>query len=115
MALSEDLPLHRDTYRLLNNLLVLTQEFPRFFRYSIGNRMVDLNLDMLSLIYRANSSYEKVGILTDFLDRYRMVQMLFRVCVEQKVITERRYASFGLLLEKIGNRQRAGNNITSAE
>lgn len=87
---------------MLNNLLVLTQEFPRFFRYSIGNRMVDLNLDMLSLIYRANSSYEKVGILTDFLDRYRMVQMLFRVCVEQKVITERRYASFGLLLEKIG-------------
>ncbi|MFK2369254.1 hypothetical protein ACIXNN_12475 [Bacteroides fragilis] len=26
----------------------------------------------------------------------------FRVCVEQKVITERKYASFGLLLEKIG-------------
>ena len=31
-----------------------------------------------------------------------MLQMLFRVCVEQKVITERKYASFGLLLEKIG-------------
>ena len=58
--------------------------------------------DMLSLIYKANSSYEKVGVLTEFLDRYRMLQMLFRVCVEQKVITERKYASFGLLLEKIG-------------
>ena len=33
---------------------------------------------------------------------FRMLQMLFRVCVEQKVITERKYASFGLLLEKIG-------------
>ena len=32
----------------------------------------------------------------------RMLQMLFRVCVEQKVITERKYASFGLLLEKTG-------------
>lgn len=31
-----------------------------------------------------------------------MLQMLFRVCVEQKVITERKYASFGLLLEKTG-------------
>lgn len=102
MALSEELPLYRDTYRLLNNLLVLTQDFPRFFRYSMGSRMVDLTLDMLSLIYKANSSYEKVGVLTEFLDRYRMLQMLFRVCVEQKVITERKYASFGLLLEKIG-------------
>ena len=25
----------RDTYRLLNNLLILTQDFPRFFRYSM--------------------------------------------------------------------------------
>ena len=49
MALSEDLPLYRDTYRLLNNLLALTQDFPRFFRYSMGSRMVDLTLDMLSL------------------------------------------------------------------
>ena len=76
MALSEELPLYRDTYRLLNNLLVLTQDFPRFFRYSMGSRMVDLTLDMLSLIYKANSSYEKVGVLTEFLDRYRMLQML---------------------------------------
>ena len=102
MALSEELPLYRDTYRLLNDLLLLSQEFPRFFRYSMGSRMVDLTLDMLSLIYKANSSYEKVGILTEFLDRYRMLQMLFRVCVEQKIITERKYASYGLLLGKIG-------------
>lgn len=100
--MSEELPLYRDTYRLLNNLLVLTKEFPRFFRYSMGSRMVDLTLDILSLIYKANSSYEKVGVLAEFLDRYRMLQMLFRVCVEQKVITERKYASFGILLEKIG-------------
>ncbi|WP_234367700.1 four helix bundle protein [Parabacteroides pacaensis] len=46
MALSEDLPLYRDTYRLLNLLLPLTQGFPRFFRYGLGSRMVELNLDI---------------------------------------------------------------------
>ena len=89
-----------DVFFLL--VILFFTDFPRFFRYSMGSRMVDLTLDMLSLIYKANSSYEKVGVLTEFLDRYRMLQMLFRVCVEQKVITERKYASFGLLLEKIG-------------
>lgn len=103
MALSEDLPLYHDTYRLLNDLLRMVENsFPRFYRYTVGNRMVDLNLDMLSLIYRANSSYVKVEALTEFLDRYRMLQMLFRVCVEQKVITPRAYASFALLLDRIG-------------
>ena len=64
--------------------------------------MVELNLDMLSLIYRANSCYDKVPLLLDFLDKYRMLQMLFRVCVEQRVITERQYAGFALTMEKIG-------------
>ena len=61
-----------------------------------------MNLDMLSLIYKANSNYEKVSIITEFLDKYRMLQMLFRVCVEQRVITERQYAGFALVMDKIG-------------
>lgn len=35
--------------------------------------MIELNLDMLSLIYKANSSYEKVAVITEFLDNYRML------------------------------------------
>ena len=46
MALSEDLPFYRDTLRLLNLLIPLSQGFPRFFRYNMGNRMIELNLDM---------------------------------------------------------------------
>ncbi|WP_455588805.1 four helix bundle protein [Bacteroides rodentium] len=107
MALSEDLPLYRDSYRLLNRLLPFTQGFPRFFRYGMGSRMVELNLDMLSLIYQANSSYDKVPVLIEFLDKYRMLQMLFRVCVEQRVMNERQYAGFALLLEKIGKQATA--------
>jgi len=102
MALSEELPLYKDCFDLLNKLLRLTKDFPRFFRYSMGNRMVELNLDMLSMIYRANSSYEKVAILVAFMDKYRMLQMLFRVCVEQQVINESQYAGFALVLDKIG-------------
>ncbi len=79
MALSEELPLYKDSLDLLNKLLRFTKDFPRFFRYSMGNRMVDLNLDMLSLIYRANSSYEKVTVLVASMDKYRMLQILFRV------------------------------------
>lgn len=73
----------------------------------MGSRMVELNLDMLSLIYQANSSYDKVPVLIEFLDKYRMLQMLFRVCVEQRVMNERQYAGFALLLEKIGKQATA--------
>lgn len=102
MAQSEELPLFRDCYNLLNRLIPLTQSFPRFLRYSVGSRMVDLALDMVTLIYRANSSYDKLPALVDLQDRYRMLQMLFRVCVEQRLLSERQYAAQALLLDKIG-------------
>jgi hypothetical protein len=37
MALSEDLPLYRAMYRLLNLLIRATQDFPRFYKYSLGH------------------------------------------------------------------------------
>lgn len=66
MALSEDLPLYRATYRLLNLLIPLMQGFPRFFRYGLGSRMVELTLDILSLIHREAISriYPCHGVLS---------------------------------------------------
>ena len=44
---------------MLGMVINRVKDYPRFYRYTIGEKMVNVNLDMLSLIYRANSSYEK--------------------------------------------------------
>ena len=51
MALTEELPIYRATYWLLNLLIRATQEFPLFYKYSLGTRMVDICLDMSMLLY----------------------------------------------------------------
>jgi len=102
MSLSEELPLYKDTLGLLNSTIERTKSYPRYYRYTIGEKMVNINLDMLSLIYKANSSYEKVTVLSDFLDKYHMIVMLYRVSVELHVITERQYACIAYTLQKIG-------------
>lgn len=85
MSLTEELPIYRATYRLLNLLIRATQDFPRFYKYSLGTRMVDICLDMSMLLYKANSSYEKTEPLREFLGKFGMLQLLL-VCAEQKVI-----------------------------
>ena len=87
MALSEELPLYRDTMRLLNLTIEKTKSSPRYYRYTLGERMVNVNPDMLSLIFEANSTYNKVPVLGEFLNKYHLMAMLFRVCVEQHVIS----------------------------
>ena len=102
MAQSEELPLYRDTFIMLGMVIEKVKDYPRFYRYTIGEKMVNIILDMLSLIYRANSSYNKLPIITHVDDRYRMLVMLFRLSVEQRVIPQNNYAKYAAQIEKIG-------------
>ena len=79
MSQSDHLPIYKDTFTMLGMVIERVKNYPRFYRYTIGEKMVNINLDMLSLIYRANSSYEKISILSDFLDKYNLITMLYRI------------------------------------
>ena len=102
MALSHDLPIYLATMKLLSLTIEKTKCYPRFYRYTVGEKMVNINLELLSLIYRANSSYNKLPIITQLDDRYRMLVMLFRLSVEQRVIPQNNYAKYAELIERIG-------------
>lgn len=51
MALSHDLPIYRDTMKLLSLIIEKTKCYPRFYLYTVGEKMVNINLVKLSLIY----------------------------------------------------------------
>lgn len=108
MAQSEDLPIFKAAYDLLEQLVTLSKDLPKFFRYSMGTRMVDLCLDMLGLIYRANMSQEgRLQALTDLLIDYRQLLMLLRMVYRQKALSSGKYAELITLLDTIG-RQATG-------
>ncbi|MBQ3362013.1 MAG: four helix bundle protein [Prevotella sp.] len=108
MAQSEDLPIFKSAYDLLEKLVGLSKELPKFFRYSLGTRMVDLCLDLLGQVYRANMSQEvREQVLTDLLIDYRQLLMLLRVVYRQKAISSGRYVELISLLDSIG-RQATG-------
>jgi len=116
MAQSEDLPIFKAAYDLLEKVIDLSKELPRLFRYSIGTRLTDLCLDLLGHIYRANMSVEgRAQVLTDLLIDYRQLQMLLRVCYRQKLFSSGRYAELISLLDTIGRQATGWRNKTLNE
>ena len=108
MALSEELPIYKSAYDLLEKMIELAKELPKFYRYTLGTRIVDLNLDMLGQIYRANMDKAvRKQALTELLISYRQVQMLLRVCYRQKAFSTGRYAMYIQLLDSIGKQATA--------
>ena len=114
MALSEELPIYKASYDLLEQLTELSKDLPKFLRYTVGTRMTDLCLDILGLIYRANMSLEgRQAAITDLLISYRQLLMLLRVCYHQKAFSTGKYAELLQLLDSIGRQGTAWKNKTS--
>ena len=102
MALSEELPIYKATFSMLGMVVERVKSFPRFYRYTVGEKMVNINLEMISLIYRANSNYDKLPLIIELCDRYHMLVMLFRLSVEQHLLTPAQYARYAMQINIIG-------------
>ena len=59
MALYYDLPVYRDTYRLILRIFEVTKDFPRDYKYTLGQDMKRDALQLVRSIYRANRSRDK--------------------------------------------------------
>ena len=46
MAIASELNVYRDTYRLTQFLLVITKQFDKMYKYTLGQRMVDSALGL---------------------------------------------------------------------
>ena len=100
-----------DEYWLL--LMQLYLQKPVGVKPMYSRKMVDLSLDLLGLIYRANMSVaDRQQTLTNLLIDYRQLQMLLRVCYRQKALSSGRYAEMINLLDTIGRQATGWKNKT---
>ncbi|HCJ46698.1 MAG TPA: four helix bundle protein [Prevotella sp.] len=111
MALAEELPIFHDGYILLEHVVDVEKDMPRMLRYALGEKMLDLCLDLLGGIYEANmtadATAEKYRLIMKVIISYRKLEILMRLVFHQKVISTGRYAEIVKVMERIG-RQATG-------
>ena len=60
MALYQDLPVFADVYTLTHKVFLFTQDYPREYKFTLGQDMKRDCLVLLRSIYRINKSSDKV-------------------------------------------------------
>jgi hypothetical protein len=79
--LYEELPAYKSSYDLLISAFALTKKFPREYKFTIGEKIHALCVDMVISIYQANSDKEKRKVILQHLRvRIETVRLLVRVC-----------------------------------
>lgn len=102
MALYYDLPVYRDTYKLILKIFECTKDFPKEYKYTLGQDMKRDALQLVRSIYRANKAKDKKEHLEHFLDEFELLKLELRLCKDLKILSIKKQAEFTELMESIG-------------
>ena len=113
MALYYTLPVYRDTYSLILKIFEITKEFPREYKFTLGQDIKRDSLVLVRSIYRANKSYTKKEYLEDFLDDFEILKLEIRLCADLKILSIKKQSELSLLMDTIGKQINGWKNSSS--
>lgn len=102
MALYYDLPVFKDTYALTLRLFELTQNFPREYKFTLGQDMKRDCLQLVRSIYRANKCKNKEMYLEHFLDNFEVLKLEVRLCKDLHLVSIKQQSTLAVLMDGIG-------------
>jgi len=102
MALYYDLPVYRDTYKLILKIFECTKDFSKEFKYTLGQDLKRDSLQLVRSIYRANKAQQKAAHLETFMDDFELLKLEIRLCVDMKILPIKKQAELSLLMDSIG-------------
>jgi hypothetical protein len=108
MGLAEELPVYKKSYDLLLQLFELTRHFKREYKYTIGNTLKNEVLDLITLIFRANSRTDKEAILQTAREHIEVIRLYIRAFYQGFVfglIYSGRQYNRVIMLSKVGHTQ----------
>jgi hypothetical protein len=112
--ISEELPIYKKTLELVDVLLDSSEKFSRFFRYTIGESLVNRSIELLDLIMRINMEYssleDRISFAENFIREFNMVKTLIRICIEKHEISLNKGGEISMLTESIGKQSTAWKN-----
>jgi hypothetical protein len=86
MALYYELQVFKDVYTLVQKVFLYTQEFPREYKYTLGQDMKRDAIQLVRSIYRANKAKDKVVYLETFLDDFELLNVKFHKVVYENLV-----------------------------
>lgn len=102
MAITSDLPIYKVAYDLLDAITDLSRNMPRDFKQSIGGKLRDECVEIVTLIFRANCAREKTSYLDALIERLQVAELLLRLSRDKRLISTGQYAKAIELTNKVG-------------
>ena len=103
MAQYKHLPIYKATYDLLHQITRITRNYPRDFKFSMGQKLRDETVDLVVFIYKANSlQRSRHEFLMQIVERMQVVELLLRLSKDMRLLSVKQFSETVLLTDSIG-------------
>ncbi|MGK0316870.1 MAG: hypothetical protein ACI86M_003108 [Saprospiraceae bacterium] len=86
MGLHQELPVYKASYDILLAIFEFTKSFIKDYKYTVGESLKKETIELLTLIYRANSRQNKGDVLQEARERIEVIQLFIRFMKDMKQI-----------------------------
>ena len=109
----------RKMYDLNLMLIRLVNNFPKQYKYNVGDELIKTFLRLFKHLFSANREYDnkikRVEHLDNFLDDYDLLKVLIRLANEERMFSIKDAANLALLTENITKQINGWRNKSSKE
>ena len=102
MAQYQHLPIYKLTYDILLRTMIATKDFPREYKHTLGQKIKDELMELVILIYRANSAINKQQHIESIMERIQAIQLLMRLSHDMKILSRKHYAALSEMTDSLG-------------
>lgn len=100
---AKQISIYKTTYELSHEVLQATRNFPRDLKATLGQRMIDVTINMIINIYRANAARSgRAEIVQQVLEEVEVIEMAIRLSKDQREITPEKQGDMIQLTDSIG-------------
>jgi hypothetical protein len=93
--------------------MMATKEFPKEYKFTLGQKMKDEVIEMVVLIYRANSAENKTPVIELMLERLQVVELLVRLSRDLRIMSTKQYAAIVEMTESMGKQAQGWKKASS--
>lgn len=101
MARYDELPVYKASYDLLVDIFQFVKNFSREFKYTVGESLKKETLELITLIYRANSRKDKFQVLQEARERIEVIRLFIRLLKDLKQINLKKFVQINKQVENV--------------
>lgn len=101
LAQYNELPVYKATYDLLLAIFQFTKEFSKEYKYTVGESLKKETIELLTLIYRANTRHQKADVLQIAREQIEVIRLLIRVMKDMKQINLEKFVKVNQVVENV--------------